>query len=178
MIVLAIGEILLFLVALILLGAILELFREFEHIRERAGLVDESMPLSIPDVVGARPTSVGLQRELDDLEDGLVLILSDKCASCRAIAQDITGSVPDNVYILIEPASREQPKTGLNQLYRFPQERTVVDIGSDIAGRLGIDTTPVGISIRRGRIQGAMTLPSSRRLREVLDAQARTTQVI
>lgn len=161
-------------VTVVLAGTTVELLRAVEQIRAHIGLEDKPTLLDIGSSVGQQPSSFGLPQVLDDIDRAVVLILSDRCASCRAIAAEISGDVPDDVFILLEEGRREDLGKSLQVRYDLPPSRTIIDYGGGIAGRLGVDTTPAGVVVRQGRVVSAQTIPSARRIVE-LRAQGPST---
>jgi hypothetical protein len=165
-------------VTVVLAGTTVELLRAVEQLRAHIGLEDKPSLLDISSAVGQQPSNFGLPQVLDDIDRAVVLILSDRCASCRAIAAEISGDVPDDVFILLEEGRREDSGKSLQVRYDFPSSRTIIDYGGGIAGRLGIDTTPAGVVVRQGRVVSARTVPSARQIVELRALGTSTTQTI
>ncbi|MGH3912403.1 MAG: hypothetical protein ACRDTC_03170 [Pseudonocardiaceae bacterium] len=153
-------------VVFLLLGAQIEMYRTIEQLRDHSGLIDLSIPLSLPRV-GARPSSVGLPESLDSAVRGVVLLLSDRCATCRSIAASLDGALPRDLVLVVEPGQPDEP-SGLTTSYQLDPERTIIDSMGRISGGLGIKTTPVAVVIENGRLVRATTVPSSRRLHGLL----------
>jgi hypothetical protein len=125
------------------------------------------VPLALAQV-GARPSSVGLPASLDSAVWSVVLLLSDKCGTCRSIAAALDGAVPRNVLIVIEPDVGDEAELILS--YELDPDRTVIDPRRRISGKLGIRTTPSAIVVEHGRLVRATTVPSSRQLHALLEA--------
>ena len=101
----------------LLLGAQVEMYRTIEQLREHSGLIDQSIPISLSRV-GSRPSSVGLPGPLDSAVRGVVLLLSDKCATCRSIAASLDGALPQDLVLVVEPDQPGEP-SDLTTSYRL-----------------------------------------------------------
>ncbi|MGH3927440.1 MAG: hypothetical protein ACRDTT_32020 [Pseudonocardiaceae bacterium] len=152
----------------LLLGAQVEMYRTIEQLREHSGLIDQSVPIALSRV-GSRPSSVGLPESLDSTVSGVVLLLSDKCSTCRSIAASLDGALPRDLVLVVEPDQPGEP-SDLTTSYQLDPERTIIDPHRRISDGLGINTTPVAVVIENGRLVRASTVPSSRRLHGLLDS--------
>jgi hypothetical protein len=153
---------------MLLLGSQVEMYRDLAQTREYVGMVDRSIPVDLGATVGARPSEVGLPDHLDSAVSALVLFLSDKCATCRSIAESLDGVIPRGVQLVIEPGSAP-PGAVLADTLGFPEDRVVIDHGRKITDRIGIEVTPVGIIVEHGRLVSATTLPSTRQFFALLE---------
>lgn len=152
----------------LLLGSQVEMYRTIEQLREHSGLIDQSIPISLARI-GSRPSSAGLPESLDSAVRGVVLLLSDKCATCRSIAASLDGALPRELTVVVEPDHPGEP-SDLVMSYQLDPERTIIDPERRVSGRLGIRTTPVAVVVENGRLMRATTVPSSRRLHSLLDS--------
>ncbi|MDQ3151409.1 MAG: hypothetical protein M3R63_06740 [Actinomycetota bacterium] len=148
-------------VVLVLLSAQVEMYRNLEQLRIQSGLIDRAVPVDLGESKGRQPSSFGLPSHLDLEVSALVLFLSDKCAACRSIVAGLGGTVPSEVFLVIDPgvAGRDSELTvGIP-----PGETTaLVDWESSIASAVGITATPTGVIVANGRVSHAATLPSTR----------------
>jgi hypothetical protein len=145
----------------LLLGAQIEMYRDINDLRETGGLIDRPLPINLGRRAHGRPSDYGLPAELDSAASMVLLILSDKCATCRSIAASISGAVPQNVFVMLEPGSAG-PDAELTSAYDFDPTRLVIDRTREITYALGIDVTPAAVVIRNGRFETAQTIPSTR----------------
>jgi len=152
----------------LMLGAQVEMFRDVQQLREYAGLIDRPAPVGLGAAAGGRPSGFGLPDALDAALGAVVVVLSDKCATCRSIAAALDGSMPPDLTVVINPGGVPYPD--LVTTYRLDAQRTLIDHDEAIAGRLGLKITPVGIVIENGRLARATTLPSTRQLYHLLDS--------
>jgi hypothetical protein len=148
------------------LGSQIELYRTVEQLREYSGLIDRTVPLSLAQV-GARPSSAGLPPALDSALWSVVLLLSDKCATCRSIAASLNGAVPPDLFVVVEPDAGE--RADLTMTYDLNAARTIVDPKRRISAKLGIKVTPAAVIVEHGRLVRATTVPSSRQLQALLE---------
>lgn len=165
-VVLSAAVVVLAVVVFLLLGSQIEMYRTIEQLREYSGLIDQTVPLALAQV-GARPSSVGLPDSLDSAVWSVVLLLSDKCATCRSIAASLDGAVPRDLVVVVEPDQGEQ--ADLIMTYDLDRDRTVIDPQRRISGKLGIKATPAAIVVEHGRLVRATTVPSSRQLHALLE---------
>lgn len=155
----------------VLFGALVELYRDVRQLRDVAGILDRPLHLDIAPVAGTEPSRHGLPRELDSAASALVLFLSERCATCRSIAASFNEALPAGLWIVLEARSAESARAFLES-YRLGSSattgRVVVDPAGEIAGRIGLDTTPVGFRVEGGRLVSATTVPSTRYLFSIL----------
>lgn len=152
----------------LLLGAQIEMYRNIEQLRDYSGLIDRAVAVTIART-GERPSTVGLPAELDSAARAVVLLLSDKCATCRSIVASLDGAVPGDLVLVIE-AEDPSKDNGLALSYNLDPGRTVIDPTGRIGEGLGIQTTPVAVVVENGRFARATTVPSSRQLRALLES--------
>jgi hypothetical protein len=160
---------LLSLTAFLFAGALVEMFRSLEQIREYSGLIDRPSPIDLGARVGRQPGEFGLPQALDSTPQAVVLFLSDKCATCRTIASALDGAIPRGVVVVLESGAAEVPD-GIAATYRFDPARTVVDPDRGITKRLGMNITPAAIVVEDGRIARATSIPSTRQLYALLES--------
>jgi hypothetical protein len=159
------------LLVFVLLGVVVELYRDVRQLREAAGILDRPLEVELGDVAGRRPSSYGLPRTLDSSRSAIVLFLSDRCATCHALAAGLSGKLPAGLWLVLETAS---PQSTEEFLARYgltaatTRGRLCVDVAGSIAERIGLRTTPVGFRVAEGRFIGATTVPSSRYLASIL----------
>ncbi len=80
----------------VLLSAQVELFRDMKQVRELTGMIDRPFPLDLGVMRGHSPADLGLPTKT-----GAILILSDKCATCRSLAAALDGAVPPHLQIVL-----------------------------------------------------------------------------
>jgi len=155
----------------VLFGALLESLRDVRQIRDALGILDRPIDVDIGAAAGTAPSSHGLPRELDEAKSGLVLFLSDKCATCRILAATVGGTMPAGLWIVVE-ATSGQAAAEFVEAYgmtpRVEDGRVTLDSSGAIAGRLGLNMTPVAYRIENGVFKDAGTVPSTRYLASII----------
>lgn len=159
------------LLVFVLFGALLESLRDVRQIRDALGILDRPIDVDIGAAAGAAPSSYGLPGELDNAKSALVLFLSDRCTTCRILAATVGGALPAGLWIVVEAASK-QSATEFVEAYgmtaRLADQRVTLDSTGAIAGRLGLNMTPVAYRIENGVLRDAATVPSIRYLESVV----------
>ena len=160
------------LVLLLVIAAQVELFRDVAQLREATGVIDRPLPIDLGSALDSSPSRFGLPAALDAQLGGMVLLLSTRCATCRAISHTLGGVVPQGVWILLLAASPAEADEW-RRAYHFSDDRLVWDRPAgnpdSIAERIGVVTTPSALVVERGRLVRAQTVPSTRALFSLLD---------
>jgi hypothetical protein len=162
---------LLALLVFVLFGAMLELYKDVRQLRDAAGILDRPLHVDVGLVAGTAPSAYGLPQVLDTATSALVLFLSETCSTCRALAASFDTSLPPGLWVVLEARSADSAREFL-ATYRMAQmtseSRVSVDLNGEIAGRIGLDTTPVGFRVENGLLTSATTVPSTRYLMSIL----------
>lgn len=166
---LAVG--LLGLLVFLLLGMIIELYRDVRQLREAAGIMDRPLEVDLGDLSGAVASSFGLPAYLDAAPAFMVLFLSERCGTCHALAAGFAGRIPAGLQVVLEA---RDPAAAAYFLERYDLaaetvgKRVLVDSEGRIGERMGLRTTPVGFFVVDGRFVRATTVPSRRYLATIL----------
>ena len=158
-------------VTFLLFGALLELFKDVRQMRDVMGVLDRPLDLSIDRIEGTAPSLYGLPSALDSANSALVLFLSDKCSTCRILADSLRQGVPQGLWVIVEAGTRDAARAFLERFELDKAQddgRVAVDVDGKIAGRIGLDTTPVGFHIKNGRFVNATTVPSVRYFQSIV----------
>jgi hypothetical protein len=155
----------------LLFGALLEMYRDIRQLRDAVGILDRPLAVDLGAVAGTRPSAYGLPSALDSAAAAVVLFLSDRCETCRVLATGLQRPLPPGLWVVLE-ASTSTSAADFLQTHglsaTLADGRIILDVARDIAGRLGLDTTPVGIRLQDGVLTAATTVPSSRYLQSIL----------
>ncbi len=152
----------------VLLSAQVELFRDMKQVRELTGMIDRPFPLDLGVMRGHSPADLSLPTK-----SGAILILSDKCGTCRSLAAALDGAVPPHLQIVLSnPGGRASELPTVWDL----GDRAVDDTDGSIMAALDIKATPAAISVVDGIMTEAHSMPSTRQLYEFLD-RARTVRL-
>jgi hypothetical protein len=168
------------LLVFVLFGALLELYRDVRQLRDVAGILDRPLNVDVGPVTGTRPSTHGLPAALDSAASAIVLFLSERCGTCRSLAAGFEKPLPVGLWVVLE--ARDVPSAaaflesyGLTAV--TSDRRVVVDVAGEIAGRIGLNTTPVGFRVENGVLTSATTVPSSRYLTSILPEPIRLKPV-
>lgn len=154
----------------VLLGALVELHRDVRQVRDALGILDRPLGVDLADVAGTKPGLYGLP-QLDHIAAGLVLFLSERCATCRVLAMTFGGMIPKDLWVVLDGRGPALINTFLEQTGLDVVEaggRLIVDVEGRIMSSLGLSTTPVGIRLENGVFTHATTVPSARYLTTIL----------
>jgi hypothetical protein len=159
------------LLVFVLCGVVYELFRDVRQLRDVTGILDRPLNVEIGAVAGTRPSSHGFPEALDSAGSALVLFLSDRCGTCRSLAAGLERHLPPGLWMVLEAQSADSAAKFMEsyELTRMTEDgRLLIDVTGAIAGRIGLDMTPVGFRVEDGRIISATTVPSKRYLFSIL----------
>ena len=160
----------------VLFGVVVELYRDVRQLREVNGILDRPLDVDLGEVAGKPPSAFGLPRALDSATAALVLVLSDRCGTCHALAAGFNGALAPGLWLVLEARSPQSTEEFLAK-YRLSaastQGRLFVDVGGVAAERMGLRTTPVGFRVRNGRFVSATTVPSMRYLSSIVPSPVR-----
>jgi hypothetical protein len=152
----------------LLFGAQVEMFRDLQQLRDYAGLLDRPVPLELGDAAGRHPSAVGLPKSLDSALTAVVLLLSDKCATCRSLAQGLQGPMPRGLFVVVDPVYGSED--GLRLGYDLEPSLTLIDADRAVSQQLDLEVTPAAVIVEDGVMVRAVTVPSTRQLHALLEA--------
>ena len=164
------------LVTFVLAGVVIELFRDVRQLREINGILDRPLEVDLGAVAGTYASAHGLPLALDSAASAIVLFLSDRCATCHALAGGFNGMLAPALWVVLEARS---PQSADEFLARYALTaastggRLVVDVAGRAAESIGLRTTPVGFRVEDGRLASATTIPSRRYLTSILPNRVR-----
>lgn len=148
----------------ILLGAQVEQFEQLKQLRRVLDLEDRSEPIDLGVVVGSRASAFGLPAQFDHVTDGLVLFLSNRCATCHVLAAALHGGdLPPRTWVVVVPISGDADN--FIDKYELRGERILVDKQGEIVEQLGLSVTPSALIVQDGLVIGAHTVPSVKQLK-------------
>lgn len=150
---------------IVLLSAQIELLREMRQLREIVGVEDRTTEVDLGAASGGVASDFGFS-----LQNGVALILSDHCGSCRSIAQRLDGAVPKDLQILIQGS--DSVSSELVQTWDLGSN-VIYDPDGQVCKQLGVKATPTGILVDDGLLIAATSVPSSRQLTALLKERRR-----
>ena len=152
---------------LLLVGAVIEMYRDLLQLRDNAGMLDVPQSIDLGEFKGRLADIPGLPIGLTTQPSAVVLFLSNRCGTCRSLANSLSGRHPEGLWIVVENSVATPNDYTTN--YDLDLSRTIVDVDNAIAEQLRISLTPLAITIRNGRFLDATSVPSTRRLTELMD---------
>lgn len=161
---------LLSLLTFLLFGALLEMYRDIRQLRDAAGILDRPLVVDITSIEGKSPSEYGLPGTLDSAPSAILLFLSERCLTCRVIAASLGEPLPSTLWVVAEARDSQLADNFVKVTNLISHERVLLDIGGQIANRMGLNTSPVGFRIQNGRFASATTVPSTRYLHSILPA--------
>lgn len=169
-----VGEILLFILVFLLAGACTELLRDVRQLQGAVGILDTPHPLELA-AAGERPSTHGLPDRLDRVDFEVLLIVSDRCASCRSLLGAIKKPLPESLSLLVEARDEDRAIAWLSAYSLELGDRVLFDEHEEAASSLGLRVSPAAVVIVSGRFASATTVPSARRLRALLEHEAQSS---
>lgn len=164
---LSIAVVLLGALLFVLLGSQVEMYRDISQLRDLSGLIDRPLTVDVSAAVGGKPSAYGLPAELDAVDAGIALFLSDKCGTCRSIANSLADAVPADLWLVLDPANPRKDSE-IKVSYQLDPAKVTVDRSREISSSVGVTITPAAVVVRDGRIERAATVPSTRQLQDLL----------
>lgn len=159
----------------VLFGALVELFRDVRQMRDALGILDRPLTVDLGQVAGTRPSVHGLPRDLDGQPAAIVLFLSERCETCRALAAGLTHPLANGLWVVVE-ARDAASAAWFTEAFGLADERVTVDVDGAIAASMGLNTSPVGFRVEHGVLTSATTVPSSRYLMSILPEPVRLSR--
>ena len=138
------GLLLVALIQVLCLFALVDQYRSLLQIRDALRLVDVPSDLRVFDLDGVAPSSVGLPNALDTEPFALVLLLSTRCATCKAVARGMSGQVPNHTWPVIEGRSFDECQEFREEVGLVGQQVSI-DVGGKISDRLKTRIFPAAI---------------------------------
>lgn len=156
-------------VVALLLGALVEMYRQVEQLRAYLSIEDRVEEIDSAHLAGRAPSAFGLAEHLDTVPAGGVLVLSEKCATCHQLAEWIGPRRPrPELQILVVPQSADNGASFVAE-YGLAQHDLVEPVRAGaVSNALGLHTTPTLLLIEAGRFTAMETVPSVRRLDEAI----------
>ncbi|MBU2697570.1 hypothetical protein [Pimelobacter sp. 30-1] len=153
----------------LLLGALIEMYRQLEQLRAYLSIEDRAEEIDSTHLAGRRPSAFGLAEHLDTVPAGGVLVLSEKCATCHQLAEWIgPRRARRELQILVVPQSQDNGASFIEE-YGLTQHLLVEPLRAGaVSNALGLHTTPAVLFIAEGRFASMETVPSVRRLDEAI----------
>ena len=151
----------------ICLLALVDQYKSLLQVRNALLLVDTPQELPLLGLDGVRPSAVGLPARLDSEEFAIVVLLSNKCGTCTAVARGF-GRFPAPGWAVVAAASEDQCRVFQEEV-GLHGDRVLLDVGGRIADRLKVHSFPTAIVFSNGAAVNSRAIPSNRQLRRLLE---------
>lgn len=142
-------------------AALVEVFRQLADIRSVLSLDDRPISLDLLDRhLSSR--SIGLPAAIEAIPEAMVVFLSTRCGTCRAIASAFVGGAPKSAWFVIEgdgDGSRH-----LAKLLSASADRVTMDTEGIISERIGLEITPAVLTFEYGELARAQAVSSPRQV--------------
>lgn len=153
---------------------LLEAVRQISQIRRELDFDDKPVPVSVGALAGKPiPDPVrAAWSENGTAGDGVVLLLSSDCSTCRAVASGLRDLVArfDRLRIVtILQARNHDEVTDMLADAGLARDEVTVDLEGEYGAAVGIATRPAAVVIRQGIISEGAVVRNARQLQQLLD---------
>lgn len=164
----------------LLFAALVEMFRDIRQMRDAVGILDRPLPVELGAVDGTPPSAYGLPRGLDHAASAIVLFLSERCGTCHMLASALPRALPPELWVVVEGRTVESTAAFLDRyaLSAGGEGQVIADPEGEIAGRIGLQTTPLGFRVEGGVFIHATSVPSSRYLNSIMPEPIRLKRAV
>ena len=157
-----------------LLGATVELFRSVDQLRRFSGFDEDVVAVDLGNAKSRSIGAVGLPNRLISADLRVLLFLSDKCATCRTIAQELGARYPAGLAVVLIPSQADAAKEW-KVAFDFDERSTFVDSTHSVVNAIGVRVTPVAIMVENGVLSRGVTVSSYRQIQSYLSKQVPIT---
>ncbi len=153
---------------------LLELVRQVSQMRKELDLDDRPVPISLGELAG-RPLpepARGVWSENGSARDGVLVLLSTDCATCRLVASglpDLLTRFEGQRIVAVLQAHSQDEATEMPADTGLPQDEIVVDIEREYVSALGIALRPAAVVVRDGIVSEGAIVRNPRQLQQLLE---------
>jgi len=153
---------------------LLELVRQVSQMRRELDLDDRPVPISLGELAG-RPLpepALGVWSENGSSRDGVLVLLSTDCATCRLVASglpDILTRFEGQRIVAVLQAHSQDEATEMLADTGLPQDEIVVDVEREYGSALGIALRPAAVVVRDGIVSEGAIVRNPRQLQQLLE---------
>jgi hypothetical protein len=153
---------------------LLEAVRQISQIRRELDFDDKPVPVSVGALAGKPiPDPVrAAWSENGTAGDGVVLLLSSDCSTCRAVAsglRDLVAQFDRLRIVTILQARNHDEVTDMLADAGLARDEVTVDLEGEYGAAVGIATRPAAVVIRQGIISEGAVVRNARQLQQLLD---------
>jgi hypothetical protein len=151
---------------------LLEMVRQTSQIRRVLDLDDRPVPISLGDLAG-RPLPEPARSIWPANADGVFVLLSTDCATCRLVAsglRDLLDRFVDKRIVTVLQAYHEEEAAELVAVSGLAGEEVVVDLDRSYGEAFGIALRPAAVVVRDGILSEGAAVRNARQLQQLLEA--------
>jgi hypothetical protein len=161
---------------------LLEMVRQTAQIRRVLDLDNRPVPISLGKLAG-QPLpgpARGLWSENGSSADGVVVLLSTDCATCRLVAaglRDLLDRFEHQRLVVVLQARDHDEATEMLGAAGLALDEIVVDLENDYGSALAIALRPAAVVVRDGIVSEGAIVRNPRQLQQLLEALSETPAV-
>jgi hypothetical protein len=152
---------------------LLEMVRQVAQVRRQLDLDDRPVPISLGELAG-RPlpeAARAVWSENGALRDGVLVLLSVDCASCRLVAfglRDLLNRFEHQRIVAVLQARTNDEAVRMLAEAGLAGDGVVVDLESEYGAAFGIELRPAAVVVRDGIVSEAAVIRNPRQLDQLL----------
>ena len=150
---------------------LLEMVRQISQIRRVLDLDDRPVPISLGDHAG-RPLREPTRSVLQNGE-GILVLLSTDCATCRLVAsglRDLLDRFVERRIVTILQAHNQEEAAEMVAASGLAGDEVVVDLDRSYGEALGVALRPAAVVVRDGTLIEGATIQNAHQLQQLLEA--------
>jgi hypothetical protein len=150
---------------------LLEMVRQTAQIRRALDLDDRPVPISLGNLAG-RPVPEPARSLWPDDGDGVFVLLSTDCTTCRLVAsglRQLLDRFADKRIVAILQAHEREEATEMLAAYDLAGDEVVVDLDRRYGEAFSIALRPSAIVVRDGIVSEGAIVRNARQLQQLLE---------
>jgi hypothetical protein len=150
---------------------LLEMVRQTSQIRRVLDLDDRPVPISLGDLAG-RPLREPARSTLPENGDGVFVLLSTDCTTCRLVAsglRDLLDRFVERRIVTILQAHHQEDASEMVAASGLAGDEVVVDLDRTYGEALGVALRPAAVVVRDGTLIEGATVRNARQLQQLLE---------
>jgi len=153
---------------------LLELVRQVAQIRRELELDDRPVPISLGEHAGQPlpEPARGVWSENGSPGDGVLVLLSTDCATCRLVAsglRDLLARFEHRTILPVVQSRNHDEVTEMLAAAGLARDEVVVDLESEYGSALGISLLPAAVVVRDGIVSEGATVRNAGQLQQLLE---------
>jgi hypothetical protein len=160
---------------------LLEVVRQLAQIRKVLDLDDRPVPISLGSLAG-RPLpepARGVWSANGASRDGVLVLLSTDCATCRLVAaglRDLVTRFERHKIVAVLQAHNHDEATEMLNGVGLARDEIVVDLEREFGAAFGIALRPAAVVVREGIVSEGAIVRNPRQLQQLLEALEPSTR--